>query len=76
MERGYLNSVMMKQMKCQRVRECSQKVPEVEFLRKLEADRSYSMWERYLIKHRDLNKRTKKCEKVKILVIQGKTEKK
>lgn len=55
--RGFSNSVMMKQLVSQKVKEQGAKVPDVEYLRKVEADYSYGNWEKYLIKQRDIGKR-------------------
>jgi hypothetical protein len=39
------------------VKEYASKVPDVEYLRKVEADQSYGAWEKYLVKQRDIGKR-------------------
>lgn len=57
LSRGFSNSVMMKQLKTQKVKEYASKVPDVEYIRKQEADQSYGTWEKYLVKQRDIGKR-------------------
>ena len=41
LSRGISNSVMMKQLKAQKVKDYASKVPDVEYLRKMQADENY-----------------------------------
>lgn len=53
-EKGFMNSIMMKQQKMQRVREHSQRKPDLEALKKASEDESYGAWEKYLLKQKEL----------------------
>ena len=64
LNRGFSNSVMMRQMKSQKVRNITTRAPDVESLRKKEEEKQYAVWETYLLKSRDIVKNQKKNEKL------------
>lgn len=66
---------MMRQMKSQKVRQNTTRVPDIESLRKKEEDKKYAVWESYLIKARDKQKMQKKQEKEAAAIADDKAEK-
>jgi len=57
MERGFNNSLMLRQMKVQNIRELSQRKPDIEQLRKRNEDQNFEVWSRYLLKVDDKRKK-------------------
>jgi hypothetical protein len=56
-ERGFANSVVMRNKKTERVRENHGKVPDTEFLKKQEEDKKFDTWHKYLLKQKDIVKK-------------------
>ena len=56
-ERGFSNSIMMKQLISQKVRKHSERRPDLDKIKKTKEDQNYGNWEKYLLKQRDLMKK-------------------
>ena len=54
---------MMRQMKSQKVKQNTNRVPDIETLKKKEEDKKFAVWETYLLKQRDIQKAQKKMDK-------------
>jgi hypothetical protein len=46
----------MRQLKSQKAKQYSHRVPDIETLKKKEEDKNFAQWETYLIKQRDILK--------------------
>ena len=53
----------MRAKKAERVRQNIMKVPDTEYLKKQEEDKKLDVWQRYLFKEKDLQKKQKLTEK-------------
>lgn len=56
-ERGFANSVVMRDKKAERVRENLGKVPDTDYLKKQEEDKKFDTWHKYLLKQKDIVKK-------------------
>ena len=63
LNRGFSNSIMMNQMKSQKAKQNTTRIPDIEILRKKKEDESFAVWESYILKQRDIAKQQKKLEK-------------
>ena len=63
MERGFSNSIMMKELIAKRVKENSQRKPDVSEIRKQIEDQNYGNWEKYLLKQKEIMKKMKMSER-------------